>query len=120
MAHKNESRLTRELCKKLEKLGVQPFAVVGGQRQAPGWPDRFFAAKGLPGGCAWVEFKQPKGKLSPAQKHVGTRLRKRGVLAVVYYFSGVFRDFDGNDLQLADHLNPEAWLEALIRAHTLH
>lgn len=109
-----ESQLTRNLCKRLEKLGCDCFAVVGGKMQAPGWPDRAFFAKGLPGGCAWVEFKQEKGKLSAKQLRILERLTKRNVLAVVYRFgSNQFEDYNGVVLTTTDHKNEKRWLEEL-------
>ena len=109
-----ESQLTRNLCKRLEKLGCDSFAVVGGKMQAPGWPDRAFFAKGLPGGCAWVEFKQERGKLSAKQLRVLERLNKRHVLAVVYRFgSNQFETCNGNVLCYVDYKDEKLWLKEL-------
>lgn len=108
-----ETVLTKKLCKALEKLGVDSFAVVGGQMQKSGQPDRTHHAKGLPGGTAKVEYKSENGKISVTQRHIGNRLRARGVLCVVYWFgSEKFTDFEGEFIA-SGSTDPTEWLHIL-------
>lgn len=64
---KSESELTRLWCAKLEACGASVLPVVAGMRGRSGWPDRFIASAGV---GVWIEFKGPRGKLSPLQRSV--------------------------------------------------
>ena len=58
------------------------LAIVGGQTQRPGIPDRWVAHPKVPGGC-WVEVKYGRDVLSAAQRQVMRLMRERGASAVV-------------------------------------
>lgn len=112
----NESAMTRKLCTGLKLLGIIYHAVVGSAMQQDGWPDRFFSALGLPGGCAWVEFKKPGNNYSVKQRKRLRELHKRGVLAVGFWFdTNEFKDYQGNVIGKADASKPAEWFAELKR-----
>ena len=109
-----ESQKTRKLDLQLRLLGVDTIPVVGSAMQINGVTDRIYLALGLPGGSAYVEFKQPKGKLSPNQHMFIYRARKRGALAVVYRFeTNVFEDHSGNVFCEVSYKDVEEWFRKL-------
>lgn len=66
-----ESRIEAKGCEELERAGF-PTVKLG----RVGWPDRqVFVAPGL---HVFIEWKQPKGKLTAAQERRIPKLRERG------------------------------------------
>ncbi len=60
-----EIKFTREVCKGWRARGAYVFAVVGGERQISGLPDRVLWFRGK---TIWVEFKGPNGTLRTNQR----------------------------------------------------
>ena len=61
--------------RRTKKYGWQTIKLDTG-RSSRGWPDRLIC---LPNGKAiFIEFKTPKGKVTPLQNHMHEKLRKLG------------------------------------------
>ena len=63
---RTESDLTRWFCRQLRDVGVRTVAIVGGQMQQAGLPDRYLYGPRMPG--LWLEFKRGSGKLTALQR----------------------------------------------------
>lgn len=59
-----ETKLTRELCRALEKLGALTLSLTASRYQQPGWPDRWVCHRAFTG---WLEFKGPDTQVTPLQ-----------------------------------------------------
>ena len=65
-----EARLESRCCALAQQAGYMPIKLHG-----VGLPDRLFITKEWQE-CIFVEFKAPKGRLSPAQKTMHRRFKK--------------------------------------------
>lgn len=70
----NESPWTRKISDQLRGCAALVFAVVGGQRQESGWPDRHVLH---PRWWGWLEFKADHTRVSTLQSIVIKRINDR-------------------------------------------
>ena len=84
-----ESEWTRKICKGLEECGALIFAIVGGEMQAPGWPDRAVICHGH---TFWLEFKGEKTRVRPLQKIIHRRIADRGGKIFIVRYPGVIEN----------------------------
>ena len=81
---RTESDLTRWFCRQLRDVGVRTVAIVGGQMQQAGLPDRYLYGPRMPG--LWLEFKRGSRKLTALQRVTMLDLIVAGVPALVVRF----------------------------------
>ena len=84
LAVRTESDLTRWFCRQLQDVGVRTVAIVGGQMQPAGLPDRYLYGPRVPG--LWLEFKRGSRKLTALQRVTMLDLIFIGVPALVVRF----------------------------------
>lgn len=90
-----ECEHTRKLVKELKCINALVFAVVGGNMQAPGWPDRYVHHKHWQG---WLEMKD-KAAVSSLQAQRIKELNARAPgSAFVIRFPNLIEDENGNEL----------------------
>ncbi len=95
-----ESPWTAKVGGEMKRLGALVFAVVGGDMQEPGWPDRYVAH---PSYVGWLEFKGATTRVEKLQEIVMRRLKARGANCYVVRWPGrietetgeLLREFDG-------------------------
>lgn len=109
----NESAKTRKLCRRWTELGAYCIAIVGGQFQERGLPDRYIVYKGY---SFWIEFKVGKNQLTTLQRIRLRELKQRGVFACVVRDCRQIED-EGN-IFLAD--NDDVLLRLLRNLAMLH
>lgn len=101
-----EIKWTNRLIKKLRDKGAKVIAIVGGDGQECGIPDRYIAHCGI---CAWVEFKGPITTVTAVQQKMIRELRAQGSVAVVCRFIDadhiVLEDHNGNILASGEAIN---------------
>src|SRR5580765_53190 len=68
-----EAQFTSKICKGLEAMGAFVFAIVGGNMQRPGMPDRYVHHMRWQG---FLEFKGEHGTVSQIQKYTINHLNK--------------------------------------------
>lgn len=94
MSSCSETKWTAKVTQIMERKGAIKFAIVGGDMQEPGWPDRFIAHRWWHG---FLEFKNPTTVSTTKQRLVIRALTERGVNA---FFC---RRVDEWHCQLEDH-----------------
>jgi hypothetical protein len=80
-----ECEWTRKICKDLELQGCLVFAIVGGPRQASGWPDRLIIHREH---MVFIEFKAAKCWLTRLQDVIHKAIRRHGRHAFIARMPG--------------------------------
>lgn len=70
----HESPWTARVCKHFEKFNAMTFAVVGGEKQKSGWPDRYVHHSYWSG---WLEFKGETTTITALQIKIIVELNRR-------------------------------------------
>lgn len=94
-----ETTWTRGICNEMKSMNALVFAIVGGEMQEPGWPDRYICHRRWHG---HIEFKGPRTKVTTKQRLIIRRLRERGANACIVRHPNRIEDEEGKLLATFD------------------
>ena len=95
-----ESPWTRKIMAELKSMNALNFAIVGGQMQEVGWPDRIL--NHTYSGTVYLEFKAKNTRSTTKQRWVIRELNRRGCLAYFVRHPGIVENYRHEQLGTFD------------------